>query len=216
MNKIQRRYLITGLGIVLALVGLVLAGRFLVKGKMAPQTENFKKRGPQNAPVVLTVYSDFQCPACQKAVLPVEELRKEFAEDMRVEFRHFPLERAHRWAIPAAVFAECAAAQGKFWEYHDRLYSEQSNWTNLADAIPALVRYAQEAGLSREPFEQCVGDPKTLERIRAERVSGEKRQVQSTPTIFINDERLVGSLELIERGKNIVLAELKKAKALSF
>ena len=211
MNTIQKRYCLTGSGIVLVLVGLVFGGRYFTKGTFFPLEEhNLKQKGPKNAPVVLTVYSDFQCPACQKAYLPIEELRKQFPDDIRVEFRHYPLERAHRWAIPAAIFAECAAEQGKFWEYHDRLYSEQSKWAILEDAIPMLVKYAQEAGLSREPFEACVGNPKTLERIRAERLSGERRQVQSTPTMFINETRLVGYLELTDRGKNIVSSELEK------
>lgn len=208
-----KRYLLTGAGIVLVLICLVLGVRFFTKGTFFPaaQDNNLKQKGPQNAPVVVTIYSDFQCPACQKAVLPMETLRKEFVDDLRVEFRHFPLERPHRWALPAAIFAECAAEQGKFWEYHDRLYSEQSTWSALEDAIPTLVKYAQEAGLNRELFQACVGNPKTLEQIRAERISGEKFKVQSTPTIFINEVRVVGALELMERGKNIVMAELGKA-----
>lgn len=120
--SIRKRYLLTAVGIIFALVSLVTAVRLTHRGAAASNFENVKIKGPQGAPIQMVVYSDFQCPACFSAVEPVEALRKEFAGVMQVEFRHFPLERTHAWALVAAGFAECAAKQGKFWEFHDRLF----------------------------------------------------------------------------------------------
>lgn len=208
----MKRYFFVGFIIVAILVSAVAIARAARGGRGHEQLGYPKKIGPDHAQVHMIVYSDFQCPACDRARQPIEELRKEFAGDIQLEFRHYPLERSHRWALTAALFAECAAAQGKFWEFHDRVYGEQALWAQSPDALPFFVRYAEGAGLARQPLEKCLADPKTLERIRSEHASGEARQVQSTPTIFINSHRVIGGPELAEKGKQLVTEELGRKK----
>lgn len=172
--------------------------------------ENVKIKGPQNAPIHLIVYSDFQCPACKHAVEPIEELRKQFEDSIKVEFRHFPLERPHKWALTAASFAQCAAEQNKFWEFHDLLFKNQDTWSKMADPLPIFAGMIQELGLNTEQLESCIKNPDTLSLIRKEYSLGSKQSVQSTPTIFINGQALVGALQLKEKGLGIILEELKK------
>ena len=210
---VRKRYVLTGGGLILFLVSLVTAVRFAGGTIGALNSPNFKVKGAKDAPVHLVVYSDFQCPACQTAVQPVEELRNEFSEAMEIEFRHFPLERSHRWAMIAARFAECAAAQGKFWEFHDRLFLEQTTWAQSENAISIFAGYVQELQLDRKKITECLESSKTIARVRREHSIGSKQGVQSTPTIFINSHMLVGSLQLKTNGRNIVLEELKRLGA---
>ena len=208
---IRARYFLTAAVLIVFLIFLVTIVRFKRGTTAFANLENVKIKGPKDAPIHMVVYSDFQCPACLMALVPIEELRAEFSDQMQIEFRHFPLERPHKWALTAAVFAECAAEQGKFWEFHDRLFREQEIWSKSEDAIPFLARYAAELGMHYQNLEQCIADPKTLARVRYEHSTGEKLKVQSTPTISINGHLLVGGLQLKQQGKSVVIEELKRA-----
>ncbi|MBI4372200.1 MAG: thioredoxin domain-containing protein [Candidatus Omnitrophica bacterium] len=210
--KLLTRYAFTAVAIVLFLVSLVSIGRFLFGGSAFASYGNLKVKGPESASVRVVVYSDFQCPACFHANAPLEELKNQFPDSLALEFRHFPLERPHRWALLAATFAECAAEQDKFWEFHEKLFSTQEIWSKSEDAIPFFAQYAQEAGLDHLKMGSCLEDPKTIATVRRDHSMGVKQKVQSTPTIFINGRILVGALQLKEQGSSIVLEELKKSK----
>ena len=207
---IRKRYILTGGALVFLIVSLVTFARFSRGASYFTAFENAKIKGPKDAPIHLVVYSDFQCPACRASLTPIEELRNQFSQLIQVEFRHYPLERAHRWTTLAASFAECAAEQGKFWEFHDRLFSEQPLWSVSNDALSFFARYSEELNLDKGKLEQCIRNPKTLSRIKREYSMGTKQEIQSTPTIFINGHRLVGALQLKMQGKEIVEEELKK------
>ena len=207
---IAKRYIFTGIALAVFLVALVFGVRLIHGTPSNEHYENIKIKGPDHAPIRMVVYSDFQCPACRMALASIEELRSEFSNVIRVEFRHFPLERAHRWTVVAASFAECAAEQGKFWEFHDRMFLEQPTWSKIEDPLPIFANYSQELNLNRQVLEQCLENPKTLEKIRREHSMGVKQNVQSTPTIFINGHPLVGGLQLKAQGREVVLEELKK------
>src|SRR5436309_1366230 len=85
-------------------------------------------RGPQNARITLVEFGDYQCPRCGYFAPIVDEMLHRYPKDVRLEFHHFPLIQIHRWAMPAALAAEAAADQGKFWEMHDMLYANQDKW----------------------------------------------------------------------------------------
>ena len=208
--SVKKRYLSTGSTIIVILVLLVIMGRVVQKKTSVTQLEGIKTKGPQNAPVHLVVYSDFQCPACAKAREPIEALEKEFGQVLQIEYRHYPLERVHRWAILAALFAECAAEQGKFWQFHDRLFEDQRLWSGSTDAASPFSEYASELGLDLRALEHCLANPRTVERIKKDAASGKAQHVSSTPTIFLNDRMVVGAKQLGEQGKTIIMEELKK------
>src|ERR1051326_3546176 len=88
-------------------------------------------RGPMKAPVTLMEFGDYQCPSCGYYAPIVEEVLKRFPNDVRLEFHHYPLVGLHQWAMPAALAAEAAGDQGKFWEMHDMIYHNQQKWSAM-------------------------------------------------------------------------------------
>jgi len=155
-------------------------------------------KGPASAPVTIVEFSDFQCPACLQAFEALRDVAKT-RTDVRIVFRHFPLDQScnpqvqhalHRNACLAACAAECAGDQGKFWEYHDRLFENQATLDR-----DNLFRFARETGLDITTFRSCIDAPETLDRIRSDVRDGARLGIASTPTLFVNGRRLEGSLE---------------------
>ncbi len=150
----------------------------------APVTAEDHSLGPQDAPVTLVEYSDYQCPDCWRAHVEVKKLLASHGDRVRFVFRHFPLIRVHPRALPAALAAEAAARQGKFWEMHNALFDSEGA---LSDAD--INRYAQQVGLDLERFAQDLRDPAIERRIRQGRVAGKRSGVRGTPTFFVNGIR---------------------------
>jgi protein-disulfide isomerase len=140
-------------------------------------------RGPRNAPVTVVEYGDFQCPHCKKALGAVNLMLARFEDRVRFAFRPFPLEGVHPHALAAAVAAECAASQGKFWEMHDLLFEKQEHLE-----LRRLFDYARTLGLDMERFTAEMGDQIYLQRVRANQKSGDASGVRGTPTFFVNGE----------------------------
>ncbi len=137
--------------------------------------------GPEHAPVAVVVYGDFQCPTCKQAAPTVRLLLERFAGRVRLVFRHFPLEEAHREALNAAEAAECAAEQGKFWEMHDLLFANQDRL-----ALKHLHGYAERLGLDLARFTAEMDDHVYLQRVREHQDSGRRSHVRGTPGFFVN------------------------------
>ena len=155
-------------------------------------------RGPADAPVTLVEYGDFQCPYCGDAYPVVDKLVERFGESLRFVFRHMPLADLHPRAPAAARASEAAAAQGRFWEMHDRLFEHQRE---LSDAD--LRRHAEAIGLDLERFERDLGDPVRAARIDADMTSGIGSGVPSTPRFFVNGVIHLGSASPAELGEAI-------------
>lgn len=206
MKKI--RYTLAGIFIVLVAMTSVVV---LKKGKPAARPSlpavdlNTKSKGPVDAPVQIIEYSDFQCPACKFAEPVLESLLNDpdYAKKIRLVYRHFPLS-GHTWAGPAHQAAECAKPRGKFWEYHQKLYTRQEQWSALPDPLETFMQYAQELGISPDWFAACLTDLEVQQQILAEKKFGMEVEVKSTPTFFINSERVVGPLELANRGPELI------------
>ena len=92
---------------------------------------NTSTRGTAGAKVIIVEYSDFQCPYCERAYPTVQQILKEYEGNVLVAYKHLPLVSIHQYAQKAAEAAECAKDQGKFWEFHDKLFETQSDWANL-------------------------------------------------------------------------------------
>ena len=148
-------------------------------------------RGPEDAPVTLVEYGDYQCPYCGQAEIVIRELLLSFGDDVRYAWRHLPLNDVHPNAQMAAEAAEAAAAQGAFWEMHDQLLEHQDEL-----APPDLARYAEELGLDVERFwdelRRHVHDPRVAEDVGSADASG----VSGTPTFFINGRRHQGAYDI--------------------
>lgn len=138
--------------------------------------------GPGHAPVVIVEYGDFECPSCRQAAPVVKLLLERFAGRIAVVFRHFPLEESHPHALLAAQAAECAGAQGKFWEMHDLLFENQNHLKKQH-----LRSYAERLQLDLTRFDAELGDEIYLQRVREHIAGGVASGVRNTPTFYIND-----------------------------
>jgi protein-disulfide isomerase len=156
-----------------------------------PVNENDHVLGPETATVTLVEYGDFECPFCGAAHVSIQELLRLVGDDVQFVFRHFPLSQIHLHALPAAEAAEAAGAQGKFWEMHDLLFTNQDR-LGPAD----LLGYAQALGLDPERFSLEVDQHVHLPRIRQDFMSGIRSGVNGTPTFFVNGVRHNGGYDL--------------------
>jgi protein-disulfide isomerase len=138
-------------------------------------------RGPIDAPVSLVEYGDFECPHCKQAAPVVKLLLERFAGRVRFVYRHFPLEGVHPHALSAAVAAEAAGAQGRFWPMHDRLFADQQHLE-----LPDLRARAQALDLDLHRYDADVADERYLARVRDHLRSGEASGVRATPTFFLD------------------------------
>ena len=145
--------------------------------------------GPEDAPVTIVEFSDFECPFCQRSaeeVLPL--ILEQYPEQVRLVYRDFPLTQIHPQALPAALASECADDQGKFWEYHDLLFANQSA---LDDA--SLKAYAAQVGVDEAVFDQCYTSQEHLDEVRVDYQDGVTYGVSGTPAFFVNGLRIVGA-----------------------
>ena len=149
-------------------------------------TDSAHIRGNPDAPVTLEEFGDFQCPPCGKFSEFVEELLKEYNSRLRLVFRNFPLS-GHEHAREAALAAEAAGLQGKFWEMHDTLYREQETWTKAPNVRELFESYAGTIGLNVDQFKKDVDGDKARERVDSDRALADFLGVKATPTLFINN-----------------------------
>lgn len=149
------------------------------------------------AKVTIIEFSDFQCPFCgryQQTVHPA--LFKEYVDSGKVNFVYKHSAFLGQESVWAAQAAECAADQGKFWEYHDLLFSRQNGENQGAFNKDKLIGFAKEMGLDMAKFEPCLTNDETLARVTADTQEGQKAGVRGTPTFFINGQPLVGAQPL--------------------
>ena len=149
-----------------------------------PVVDDDHVRGSASALVTLVEYADFECLHCGRALPSLNALLKEFAGTLRIVFRHFPLEWEHPNAWLAALAAEAAARQGRFWEMHDELYRHQLMLHR--DALPA---HAASIGLDIGRFAEDLDDPIVIERVQRDVESGRRNHVRGTPTVFLDGVR---------------------------
>ncbi len=144
--------------------------------------------GTSTAPVTLVEYSDFQCPFCRSLVPTLRQVRDKYGDRVRIVWKDFPLTQIHPQAFQSAEAGNCAREQGKFWEYHDRLFANQQMLQSAA-----LKEYASELKLDSAKFNACLDSSKYKQRIEASMATGMKIGVGSTPTVFVNGRTISGA-----------------------
>ena len=137
--------------------------------------------GPQHAPVTVVEYGDFECPTCKQAAPSLKLLLSHFPGQVRLVFRHYPLEEVHPHALCAAEASEVAAQQGKFWQMHDLLFDNQ-----LHLKPNQLHSYAEQLNLDMARYAAEMDDEIYRQRIREHIDSGRRSGVRGTPGIFVN------------------------------
>lgn len=148
-------------------------------------------KGPADAPVVLIEFSDYQCPFCKRAEPTVLEILAKYPNQVRLVYRHMPLDGLHPRARAAAIAAVCAEQQGKFWEYHDMLFANQQA---LSDAD--LDKYATSVGLDAAVFKTCRQDPATETRVNTDATAARAAGLTGTPAFFVNGILVSGARPL--------------------
>ena len=208
----KNRYLVTGVLLAAVLAAVVLAVKKSHSSRTAPSIpranaaspSRFRSKGPEDARVQIIEYSDFQCPACRNAQAQIQKILDDFPGQIYFTFRHFPL-AGHPWSMIAHQAAECANRGGKFWEYHDRLYREQAVWSaSTTSPSEFFLKYARDLDLNLDTFAACMTDQALTVKILEERAEGERFQVKSTPTFFVNGERIVGGVELAAKAHDMI------------
>ena len=199
-------------------------GKYLFRGEMSdltkdPLAENraniqmsdAPSLGDPKAPVTLVEYSDFECPVCRNLHDVLRGMLQNYAGKVRVVFKDFPIEQIHPWARTAAIAGRCAYQQDPkaFWKMYDFIYDNQeiisaaNAWTKMAD-------YAGQSGLDAGAFKSCMASPEAGAAVNASRANGQKLEVNSTPTVFVNGRRMVGAdAHLLEQYINYELVQKK-------
>ncbi len=167
--------------------------------------------GPADAPLTVIEFTDFQCPYCRKYYLEsYNRIKENYADKQKVKyaFRNFPLEE-HPQAMTAAMAAECANEQGKFWEMHDRLFTDQDKWSYQDNANDIFKGFAKDLKLDENKFNTCLDGNKYQQQINKDITDGETYNVTSTPTFFIGNKKVVGA-QPYDTFTSVIEGELKR------
>ena len=161
------------------------------EGQSTPDTLDARTRGPENAPIQIVEFIDFECAQCAEGAALIREFTTRYSDQVRVRVYYFPIP-THQHGMTAAIAVECAAQQGAFWPMHDRLLQQQDSWTQAENVDTLLREYAQELGLDPQRFLSCLQNKQTRIGIEQERQWGRQSGVRSTPSYVINGETVVG------------------------
>ena len=143
--------------------------------------------GPEGAKVTIVEFGDFQCPFCGRVNTTLTQIREQYPKDVKIVFKHLPL-RIHPQAPGAHHAAEAAHRQGKFWQMHDKIFSNQNDL-----APETLVAYAQQVGLDVDAFKKDVASDGVKKRVDADLREAQKLGVSGTPAFFINGKYMAGA-----------------------
>jgi protein-disulfide isomerase len=184
------------------------------KGKLAfgkTGAEPPHVRGAAKAPVALEEFGDFECQPCSLLFPILKQVEADYGERLSVTFRQYPLAK-HPHALDAARAAEAAGLQGRFWEMHDSLYENRLIWLKAADTRASLASYAAKLGLDVERFQKDMDSEEVAQRIAADRERVTSLELDRTPTVFINGDRLTVRPITTEALHAAIDGELGKAK----
>ncbi len=192
MNKDTKKLIWIGIAALVVIGGGILAYTASQPGNLPKadpkllvnENSHTSEQGTRNYTITLVEFGDYQCPACAYAQAAVEELLANNPQ-VKLVFRQYPLPM-HEHSMIAAEAAEAAGAQGKFWEMHKALFTNQDIWVKMKTPMDAFVEIAKKLNLDVEKFKQDVETHKFAERINKDREDGTNAGVQGTPTFFIN------------------------------
>jgi len=163
--------------------------------------------GPNDAPITLTEFSDFECPYCSRFFLTLKRLKEDYGDQLRVVYRQFPID-THPSAYGAAVASLCADEQGAFWEMHDLMFREQDQLD-----IESLKEKADRLGLDRASFDACLASDRFQDQIQDDMREASSLGVDGTPAVFVNGIPLPGGAVPYQTAVEIIDEELRRAGA---
>ncbi|MBI4163400.1 MAG: DsbA family protein [Candidatus Aenigmarchaeota archaeon] len=188
-NRLNKKY---GFLIVIILIVAISGTYFgLSQGTGYVFLSEYTEHSKGSGQIEVVEYSDFQCPACGAAYPEVKNIISQAEDKVKVIYKQLPLTSIHPYAFKAAEASECAADQGKFWEYHNKLFDNQ----NKLDVV-SLKKYAADIGLDTVNFNACLDTGATAGRVRADMEEAKSKGVRATPTFFVNGKKHEGVLTL--------------------
>lgn len=161
-------------------------------------TKSDHVRGDFNAPITLVEFSDFECPFCERHYPTINQILSNYKGKVRLVYKHFPLS-FHPNAQKAAESSECAGDQGKFWEYHDKLFTNQPTGYSL----DKFKQWAVELKLNAKKFNDCLDSGKYASKVQADSQEGAQKGVNGTPATFVNGQLVSGAVPY-EQFKQII------------
>lgn len=193
--------ILTGIGLLFLLTACV--------DKTGLSAESHKGPHPKSnmtSPIVVHEFGDLQCPACRAAQSKiVQPLLKEYGARIRFEFKHFPIVSLHRHAMVAAQASECAADQGKFWDFIDLVYVKQSDLRS--DVFPV---WARDIKLDVPLFERCLASRVKKDAVLEDYEEGKTVGVKGTPMFFVNGEPVQSELKVITGAVDALVAKMQQ------
>ena len=158
-------------------------------------------KGNKESKITLIEYSDFQCPACVSYYPIIKQVIDSYGDKLVFAYRHFPLSQ-HKNAELAAITAEAAGRQGKFWEMHDAIFNNQKEWSENSNAKELFIKYAGDISLNIEQLKSDMTSEELKNKVKSDLNSGISAGVNSTPTFFLNGKKI--SPQSYEDFKNII------------
>jgi protein-disulfide isomerase len=145
-------------------------------------------KGPDNAPITIVEFSDFECPFCSRVNPTLAQVQQNYGDKVRIVFRQFPL-AMHPNAQKAAEASLCAHDQGKFWQMHDLMFAQQKEL-----GVDQLKAKASQLGLDTESFNQCLDSGEYADQVRTDMADGTAAGVSGTPAMFVNGVPISGAV----------------------
>jgi len=203
------------LAVVIILGGIYWANSSHNSTKTSDQTNNSKPtshiEGQGQDKVTLLEYGDYECPYCAEYYPVVKQVVAEYNSEIYFQFRNLPLTQLHPNAFAAARAAEAAALQGKFWQMHDELYANQSDWVDSSNPVPIFESYAKTLGLNVSQYDSAYNSSEVNNAINADVTAFDNTgQEMATPTFFLDGTKITPVLTTSSFEKLINAEILKK------
>ncbi len=209
----MKQIIIGILAVAVILGGAVLFGKKNGNVTGSPSSHVY---GNAQSSVTLVEYGDLECPACGGFFPLVKQIKEEYKDKIRFEYRNFPLVQVHQHALAAHRAVEAASKQGKFWEMHDLLYQKQEDWNGpsasdptgvpMSQALSLFESYAKQLGLNVDQFKADEQTTEVLGTINADIARGTSDGVNSTPTFFLNGKKIeeTSSIDTLDKFKKLI------------
>jgi protein-disulfide isomerase len=193
----SKQFLGVLVAIILVFVGIVAltgkdSGSKSASSKSSGSSLSQNVQGTGTTGVTLVEYGDFQCPYCQQYAPTVAQVKADYGDRIKFQFRNFPLVNIHQNAFAAARAGQAAALQGKFWEMHDTLYqnSNWQSWTTAGDPTPFFKEYAKALNLNTTQFATDFASSKVNDTVNADIAEATKLEITGTPSYFLNGKKV--------------------------
>jgi protein-disulfide isomerase len=157
-------------------------------GSSVPAGDGGISLGPENAPVTLTEFGDYQCPSCRAYHPIIKEVLARYPNQVRLVFHHYPLVQIHPNSMAAHLVAEAAGQQGRYWEMHDLLFETQDQWSKAVNPEPEFLTLANRLGLNANQFMQAVRSPEMQQRVLEDVIRARDLNVEAVPAFYLNGD----------------------------